>query len=126
MNAVIDAAAILTVLLDERGAEVVIPVLHGGTMSAINVSESCSRAVERGSEADEVIGLIRSFEITITPFGVAEARRTANLRPRTRHVGASLGDRACLDLAATLGAPLFTADKRLAELDIGVDIRLIR
>lgn len=126
MSAVIDAAAMLAVLLNERGGEQVIPVLNGGAMSAINVSECCSRAVERGSDADEVIRLVQSFDVGIVPFGLAEARRAADLRPRTRHVGASLGDRACLDLAATFRLPLYTSDRRLAQLDLGIEIRLIR
>lgn len=40
--------------------------------------------------------------------------------------GLSLGDRACLALAAELGIPALTADQTWAGLDIGVKVELIR
>ncbi len=95
-------------------------------MSAVNASECCSRAVERGGSAEGVIAIIRSFEVQIVPFDMDEAIAAAALRPLTRHVGASLGDRACLAAAQARGVGVYTGDRRLAELDIGVDVRLIR
>jgi ribonuclease VapC len=38
----------------------------------------------------------------------------------------SLADRACLALAQHEGLPAVTADRKWAQVDIGVDIRLIR
>ncbi|WP_375404394.1 hypothetical protein [uncultured Sphingomonas sp.] len=59
MTVVIDAAALLAVLLDEPGAEVVLPVLRTSIMSAVNLSESCSRGVERGATIEAVLGATR-------------------------------------------------------------------
>jgi ribonuclease VapC len=123
---VVDASALLAVLLDEQGSDIVIPVLRASRMSAVNLSECCSRAPERGSTAMSVLRAIRRFEITVVPFLDTDAVHVAALREPTRHVGASLGDRACLELARRLGAALFTSDTRLGRLDIGIDIRLIR
>jgi PIN domain nuclease of toxin-antitoxin system len=126
MSAVIDASALLATLLDEDGAEAVIPVMRGSAMSAVNASECFSRAVDRGAAAKAVAAMLRDFEIEIVPFGLEDAAAAADLRPKTKHVGASLGDRACLALAMKLGQALYTGDRRLAELDLDIDIRLIR
>lgn len=128
MTAIIDASALLALLLDEPGGQVVLPVLRASAMSAINVSESCSRGVERGATIAAVVASIRRFEITVVPFDVAQAEMAAELRPSTKHVGASLGDRACLALARMRGLPIYTGDRRMGLLQgqLGIDIRLIR
>ncbi|MHB8733976.1 MAG: PIN domain-containing protein [Terriglobales bacterium] len=48
------------------------------------------------------------------------------LWPLTRRWGLSLGDRACLALAFQRHAPVLTADRLWAELDVDVEIRLTR
>lgn len=126
MNAVIDASALLAVLLDEQGATTVIPVMRGSAISALNASECFSRAVDRGASAGGVAAMLRDFEMEVVSFGLHEAQAVADLRPRMRAVGASLSDRACLALAMARTAPLYTGDRRLADLDLGIDIRLIR
>jgi PIN domain nuclease of toxin-antitoxin system len=128
MIAVIDAAALMCVLLNERGADQVLPVLRRGIMSAVNLSESFSRSVERGATLQAVDQAVRRFEIDVRAFTASDALEAAVLRPGTRHVGASLGDRACLALAQRLGMPMFTADTRLGLLtgSLPIDIRLIR
>ncbi len=50
----------------------------------------------------------------------------AELRQHMSSVGRSLGDRAFLALAIEHQANAVTGDRRLATLDIGVDIQLIR
>ncbi|MGH2470263.1 MAG: VapC toxin family PIN domain ribonuclease, partial [Chloroflexota bacterium] len=43
-----------------------------------------------------------------------------------RHVGLSLGDRACFALAGRLGLSALTADRTWIDLDIGVVVEVIR
>jgi PIN domain nuclease of toxin-antitoxin system len=128
VTAIIDAAALLALLLDEPGAQTVMPVLRASMMSAVNVSESCSRGVERGATIAAVLDSIRRFEIAVVPFDLVQARIAAELRPAIKHVGASLGDRACLALAQVRGLPIYTGDRRMGSLQgqLGIDIRLIR
>ena len=126
MSAVIDASALLTLLLEEPGAEIVLPALRGSCMSAVNLSECMVRAIDRGHPAQAVAEIVDAYEVTVAAFDARQAAIASELRPQTRAVGASFGDRACLALAQDRAIPLLTADRRLAELDIGIDIRLIR
>jgi PIN domain nuclease of toxin-antitoxin system len=41
-------------------------------------------------------------------------------------VGLSLADRACLALAIALNAPVYTADRKWKNLNVGISIRMIR
>jgi ribonuclease VapC len=128
VTVVIDGAALMCLLLDERGADQVLPVVRGGIMSAVNLSESFSRSVERGATLQAVDQTVRRFEVDVRSFTADDALRAAMLRPTTKHVGASLGDRACLALAQRLALPMLTADTRLGRLigELPIDIRLIR
>ncbi len=126
MSVVIDASALLAVLLQENGGDAVIPLMRGAHMSALNASECFARVVDKGVPAQRAMMMLDQFEINVAAFDLADAIAVADLRPKTKAVGASLGDRACLHLAATLGLPLLTGDRRLAELDLGIDIRMIR
>lgn len=128
MTVVIDAAALMALLLDEPGGDIVAGVVRGGLMSTVNISESCSRAVERGASADAVIALALNCDIVIVECDLAQAIEAARLREPTRSTGSSIGDRMCLALAALRGATVYTADRRMGSLSgkLGIDIRLIR
>ena len=128
MTVVVDASAVMALMLGETGADVVMQVIRGSRMSAVNVSECCSRGVERGANPDDVLAILETYEIEIVPFTLPFALEAARLRESTRKQGVSLGGRACLSLALAMGATVYTSDRRLAEIDpaLGIDIRLIR
>lgn len=128
MTVVIDAAALMALMLGEPGADLVAGVVRKSMMSAVNVSESCARAVERGAVANDVLQILQGYEIEVVPFDLAQALEAARLREPTRHVGASLGDRACLALASLRRGAIYTADRRMGSLkeQLDLDIRLIR
>ncbi|WP_426264295.1 type II toxin-antitoxin system VapC family toxin [Sphingomonas sp. PWP1-2] len=126
MSVVLDASAILAVLLDEPGAEIVIPVMRGSALSAVNASETFQRAADKGHQTQRVLALLKGLEIEVVPFTVDHAIAAADLRPATKAAGLSLGDRACLALAAERRATVYTGDRRLADVDIGLELRLIR
>ncbi|MCW6035912.1 hypothetical protein K4A83_06450 [Spirulina subsalsa FACHB-351] len=48
------------------------------------------------------------------------------LRPLTKPLGLSLGDRACLALGLLLHQPVITADRQWNQLDLDLEIRVIR
>jgi ribonuclease VapC len=62
----------------------------------------------------------------VQPFDAARAFAAGSLVMRTKRLGLSLADRACLALAIELGIPAVTADRAWSKLDLPVEIRVIR
>ncbi len=125
-RAVLDASAILAFLRGERGAEVVADYRGDALVSAVNVAEAGARLADLGANAAEVRRSIALMGMEIVPFDADQAHEAADIRDATRRRGLSLGDRACLQLAARTGLPALTADRVWTEIDAGVDVRLIR
>jgi ribonuclease VapC len=123
---VLDASALLAVLLQERGADVVEHRVAGAAISTVNYSEVLKKAVEKGGTLEGAASVVRSLQMEIIPFEEWNARDAARLYPTTKDKGLSFADRACLSLAMDLDAPLYTADKRLAGVDVPIDVILIR
>lgn len=125
-RAVLDASAFLAYSRREAGAAQVEAVLPGAAMSSANWAEVAQHTIRRGDSLTRLRGIVRSVELTVLPFGMEDAERTATLWPQTKHKGLSLADRACLALAERLGATAYTADRAWADLEVGVEIRVIR
>ncbi len=123
---VLDASALLAVLLQERGADIVEPRVAGAAISTVNYSEVLKKAVEKGGTLEDAASAVRGLQMEIIPFEESNAREAARLYPATRDKGLSFADRACLSLAIELDAPLYTADGRLADVDVPIDVVLIR
>ena len=126
MSCVLDASAFLALALDERGSGVVAALAKGSAMSAVNISEFLQRMSDENVAPDQAAKELARFEIDIVPFEFSHAVQAAAYRPLTRHLGLSLGDRACLALAYARRSTILTADRRMAEADVGLDIRMIR
>jgi PIN domain nuclease of toxin-antitoxin system len=122
----LDASALLAVLLQERGADVVEQQVAGAAISTVNYSEVLKKAVEKGGTLEDAASVVRSLQLDIVPFEEWNARDAARLYPTTKDKGLSFADRACLSLALELDARLYTADKRLAGVDVPLDLILIR
>ncbi len=126
-RAVLDASALLALLQAETGADVVAQALPGACMSAVNFGEVVAKLVEIGWPQDEVVRDLLGLDIEIVPHDEAQAVCAGLLRAITRSVGLSLGDRACLALAAHIQGVAFTADRQwLAVRDLKAEVRMIR
>jgi ribonuclease VapC len=125
-SCVLDSSALLAYLQNERGAENVQALLPGSLMSAVNVSEVVSKLVEVGATDGIARDLISRLAIQIVPFTSDAALAAGLLHRQTRGRGISLGDRACLSLAAEVGLPAVTGDQIWATLDLGIEVRTIR
>ncbi|MEJ2079149.1 MAG: type II toxin-antitoxin system VapC family toxin [Acidobacteriota bacterium] len=123
---VLDASALLTLLFREVGHERVSTVLEECAMSTVNLAEVLSRFTRDGHSSVQVLSLLEASPVEWVTFDSHHAALAADLLPRTRHLGLSLGDRACLALASSLGVPAMTADRTWTELDVGVEVQLIR
>lgn len=123
---VLDASAVLALLHREAGADVVLQHLENSLVSAVNFTELGARLADHGMPEAEIREVAEAIGVEVVPFDKSQAYIAASLRPATRAKGLSLGDRACLALAIERGVPALTADRAWMELDVGVDVRLIR
>lgn len=126
MAIVLDASAVLTLLNEEPGHELVSTALDEAAMSSVNLAEVVSQLADHGMTEPEIHQVVDALGIEIHDLDVAAAYAAGLLRPVSRRYGLSLGDRACLALARHLDLPALTADRAWAELDVGVEVRLLR
>jgi len=82
--------------------------------------------VREGGDPDESWTLAVDPIPDIEPFTAAQARIAGTLVKKTRSLGLSLGDRACLALAIALEAPVYTTDRLWKKLTLGIPIHVIR
>ncbi len=123
---VVDASALLAMLHAEPGAETVEKALEDGAISTVNWSEVQQRSLASGIDVDDLRGDMEALGLEIVPFTVEDAEQAAGLWSPTRHLGLSLGDRACLALARRLRLPALTADRAWVDLDLDVQVQPIR
>lgn len=125
---VLDASAVLALLFEEPGAEIVRAQLRTGVIGAANLAEVLAKLSDHGLPAQEAARAVAILGLEVAPMTEGQAQRSAELRPATRTAGLSLGDRACLALAIELGAPALTADRSWAGVaeSAGVTVQVVR
>ena len=122
---VLDTSAVIAFLNGEPGGEKVGPRMQGALLSSVNLCEIVSKYAEWGEDAEETLRNVEELEVIVVPFTPAHALSAAQLRPTTRALGLSLGDRACLALGLEQGATVLTADKAWEGLE-GHRIEVLR
>jgi len=123
---VLDASAVLALLHEEPGHEVVGEIMDGAAISTVNLAEIVAKMRDRGLEVDRLLAAIRESLVDVVAFDAAMAIEAGILAAAGRRAGISLGDACCIALAKALAAPVYTADRAWAALDLGVEVRLIR
>lgn len=123
---VLDASAMLAVILGEPGADAVRSHLDGAVIGAVNLAEVVAKLIDRGAAFSEAEALIADLPVAPVVFDADQAWSSGFLRAASRKHGLSLGDRACLALAKARRAPALTGDRAWADIDAGVEVRLIR
>ena len=126
-KAVLDASAILAVLLGEPGSErLTDELLADAVVSTVNLAEVQSKLVRDGHPVESAWESIQVIAPVAEPFTATQAQIAGSLIERTRARGLSLGDRSCLALAIDLSASVYTTEQVWRGLDIGVPIHVIR
>ncbi len=124
---VLDASVLLAVAKSESFDAALLSVLEGAVLSCVNYTEVVSRLWDLSIRPDSApVSALFGLLDRIEPFNLAQSQVAADLRPKTRHVGLSFGDRACLALALELDAEVYTADAAWLRVDVGCRIHLIR
>ena len=128
MPFILDAPAVLAVVLDEPGEELVLEAMAAGAeMSSVNVEEVASRLYREGWNSMEIRTLFQELSILVLPFDFDAAILSGQYRPATQPFGLGLADRACLATGYLQACPVLTADRTWTQLDLqGIEVRCIR
>ena len=122
----LDASALLALVMGEDGAEAIHTVLPYARISAVNLSEVVAKLQERGVPDDVIAASLAELDLAVVPFDRDQAVRAGLVRMGTKGRGLSLGDRACLAAAAAENATAITTDRAWSDLAIGVAIEVAR
>jgi ribonuclease VapC len=124
---VLDASAILALLRNEPGADIVEGVIGAGVISAVNLHEVWKELLSSGIPAEIAREIADELRFEVRAHDSEAAWRAAQLHEATRSAGSGLGDRACMALAISEGVPALTADKAWKKVKVeGLTVELIR
>lgn len=126
MSVVLDASAALALLLSEPGSEKVAAAIQGAIISSVNMSEVYAKAVDMAKDIEATRGFFFSLPVRVSGFDEAHALMAGQMRRETRRYGLSFGDRACLATALLEKRPVMTADKAWRNLDLDIEVIVIR
>lgn len=122
----LDSSAVLALLNGEPGSDAVRASLAEAAISAVNLAEVVTRLARSGEGVETIRTLVDLLKMDVIHFDAVSAEDTGMLVVKTRKAGLSLGDRACLALAAREKLPVLTADRAWQSVDVGVEIRMVR
>ena len=127
MSAIVfDSSVVISILKQEQGFERAESSLNDALISTVNLSEVATYLARNGVPKNTIQEVIASFPIQVIPFDKSLAIQAGCLYSLCKHLGLSLGDRACLALAMSRELTVLTADKVWQQLDLGISIQLIR
>jgi ribonuclease VapC len=121
---VLDASAVLAFLRDEPGAGAVEAVIDTGMIAAPNWSEVVQKLRQVSASADLLAVRLLATGMEVEPLFRVDAELAAQIWEH--HPSLSLADRSCLAVAARLELPVLTADPAWAEVDLGIEVVVIR
>lgn len=124
---VLDASAVLALLNGEPGTDKLTPqLLSMAASSTVNLAEVQAKLVDRGVDPNDAWEAALAPIRDVMDFTADHARLAGSLIAQTRPLGLSLGDRACLALALSLKAPVYTTDRSWKNLNLTVRVHVIR
>lgn len=122
----LDASAVLAMMLGEDGGDQVRERLAASQISAVNLSEVVAKLQEGGVPDEVITSSLAELNFDVLAFDQSQAVRAGLLRTATRSIGLSLGDRACLSAAESCDAAAVTADRAWSKLEVDIAIEVLR
>lgn len=123
---IVDASALLAAIHEEKGGDSVKKIIDVCIISAINWSVVLQKLERAAIDSSQVETALKALGLEVTDFTDEDAHIAASLWGDSKALGLSLADRACVATAIRLNANVITADKIWRQLEIGIEIKLIR
>jgi len=111
-NFILDASTVLVVLQEEAGADDAMEYFAGASISTVNMAEVLTKLIEKGRDPVKALEVFELLQLNVVEFDQEHAKKAAELRPLTKHLGLSLGDRCCLAFAILSESTAVTADRQ--------------
>lgn len=126
MTVVLDTSAVIAFFRDELGATRVAATLDDAVIIAPIAAEIVAVLIRYGSDHATAVSALQKLGVRILPMTEALAFETGLLVAKTRNLGLSLADCACIALAIEMGAEVLSADRHWARANLPVRVHLIR
>jgi PIN domain nuclease of toxin-antitoxin system len=110
----------------EPGADDVAAVIGDAIISTVNYAEAVTKLVEKGMSLPLVRTALGIAGLNVVDFDRGLAEVAGEMFATTKPFGLSLGDRACLALAAREAVHAMTGDRIWSKLGGEFKVRLIR
>ncbi|MFZ4070566.1 MAG: PIN domain-containing protein [Caulobacterales bacterium] len=117
-RAVLDASAVIALLRDEAGADVIAGFIGDALISTVTLQEVVKALLVRGFTLELARTMIEALHLEPRAHTVEDAFAAAALYAATKARGCGLGDRTCMALAIAEGLPAITTDKEWSALAI--------
>ncbi len=88
-DCILDASALLALVNQEPGQDMVAELLPRSLVSAVNASELVAKLTDQGMPEDEVQGVLAALALTVVSFDEGQGLVAGYLRPVTKHLGLS-------------------------------------
>lgn len=132
-TAVLDASALVALVLRERGHDTVRRIVGAGTVtSATNMAETLAVCRRQGHRqpSDELLADLRELGLEVEPVTEDDCLEIAYLLRRSDELAAeqaasgslSLADATCLAVGRRLDLPVVMSDSTWAVLEVGVTV----
>ena len=111
-DVVLDASAVLAMLREEPGGDIVAQHIGRATISAVNLQEVAKEMHREGASPETARAVLDELGLDVHPHDREAAYAAAALCEQTKQYGRGPGDRSCMALGLQLGVPVLTTDRK--------------